>query len=728
MHYKGNAMRLKYLAWALCATGTPLLAAAADDGTRLPDIDVTAVQPHTAHSTSDIRADEIARQQPADLKQLLQHQTGVAVSQVQRTRQGNDSVNIRGLSGNRVSLSIDGIALPEAQESRIFASAGLVFGRGNFIEPTALRSASISRAAEAEGLAGAVRFSTLEPADLLQQRSWGGYLQGSYHSADHSYSSSAGIAGAAGAWQGLLMGTYRHGHETETRGEVGGSGATRTEADPQDHNSRYFLSKHHFRLNDRHRLSLTGEYLRRHQWLSQLSQLNANHQSDRTHDRNTRSRVSLGHRYRNEDAVLSQIDTQIYWQDSRTDNLRQRNGSRGSRTDTGLYRDTVWGLSSEAVSSHSNDTLDQTWRYGLKLARHQLRYDVAQVPAASGRFVPQHLPADDTVRTTAALYGEGSLDFGRWLLLPGLRADYYRLAPEQAAGQSRFALSPRIGVVWQLHPLFQPYAGYARGFHAPSAQQLSSSWGMSGFYSIIGNSQLQPETAHNFEIGARGQNETLTYQVALYDNRYKNFIDYRTAQTYIPGRQTWRIQYQNFDRARIYGVEANARWRFAPHWHLGGGLAFARGYTRNGNDVAGSGDNNQGKQPINSILPLKLRLGLAYEQERWGAGLQLTRINGKSDSQISGEMYNPTRPVTLVDIGGHWQPTKQLRLSAGVNNLFNRKYWDWGDISYLAARSAYSGSFDHSLGSSVPGTFNATNADAFSAPGRHFTVTLRYEF
>ena len=731
-------MRLNPFMFAIAAlSGMPVYAAETE--VELPEVAVSAPAPVPARTVSEINAEDIARRQPNDVKALLKNEWGVAVTQAQRTRQGNDGVNIRGLTGNRVGMGIDGIPLPEAQESRIFASSGLAFGRGNFIEPTSLRSATVARGAEAEGLAGSVQFKTLEPEDLLKGRDGGGYIQGGYQSADQSYTTSGGVAAESGIWQGMLVGTYRNGHETETRGDVGGSGQTRTEADPQDYNSRYFLTKHQFQLSPTQSLSLTAEHLRRNQWINQLSQLTNAYTSDQTRDTNTRNRVSLAHHYQGGNPALQQLDTQLYWQDSRTDNLRVRSGA-STRTDIGQSRDRVWGLSSEAVSNFASDGLNQNWRYGLQFARHDLSYKAERYPEVAGMFSPIHDPSADTVRTTAAVHADGSLDFGNWVLQPGLRLDYYRLSPDTDGynqissdlatikKQSRFAVSPRIGAVWKLHPAFQPYAQYARGFHAPSSQQLSSSWGISGIYSIIGNGNLKPEYADNFELGARGKSSNFEYQIAGYNNLYKNFIDYQTLQTYIPGRQLWLIQYENFDRARIYGAEANASWQFAPHWKLNGGIAFSRGYTKNGSDVAGSGDNNEGKQPINSILPLKMQLGLAYETERWGGNFLVSRVNGKSSSQISGDMYNPTRHYTLVDMTAYWRPTKKLSLTAGVNNVFNQKYWNWGDISYLAARSSYSGAFDQSLGSSVASAFNATNAEAFTAPGRNFNLGLRYEF
>ncbi|MCP1771517.1 hemoglobin/transferrin/lactoferrin receptor protein [Neisseria perflava] len=731
-----------FLAVAAIGSSLPAVAADAEYNADLPTVHVVGQTTPPARSVSEIGYEQIQNEQPKDLKQLLKNEVGVSVTAAPGSRQGNDSVNIRGLSGNRVGMDIDGIPLPEAQESKIFTSTGLAFGRGNFIETTSLRSATIERGAEAEGLAGSVQFRTVDPQDLLKGRKFGGYIEGGYQSADKGKTVSGGVAAEAGIWQGMVMGTYRLGHETETRGDVGGTGATRTEADPLDYNSRYFLTKHHFQITPQQRVTLTAEHLKRNQWMDNLSKLTSStsrgvtttYNADDTSDKNTRNRVSLAHRYEGE-GWLEQVNSQIYWQDSRTDNRRVRDytttrsgvSSNTVRLDTGNTRDTVWGLDSEGKSSFTTGAIKQDWRYGIKFAQHDLTYDnySTSTTAAMTRN-----PSADAKITSAAAYADGTLDFGNWLLQPGLRVDYYRYSPdfssytsvnasaEDVKKQDKWAASPHIGVVWKLDPLLQPYAQYARGFRAPSAQQLSSSWGYSGTYSIIGNGNLKPEYADNFEIGARGKNAVFEYQIVGYNNLYKNFIDYNTVQASIP----MLIQYHNFDRARIYGAEANATWKFAPNWKLNGAIAFSRGYTKNSPDT-NSGDNNDGKQPINSINPLKIQLGLAYDTERWGGNVLLTRVNGKSSSQISGSSYNPTRHYTLVDLGAYWKPTKNLSLSAGVNNLFNQKYWNWADISYLAVRSTYSGAYDYFTSS-----MNATNADYYTAPGRNFTLGLRYTF
>lgn len=80
-------------------------------------------------TAATISKKQIQRQQPKDLKDLLSNQLDVQVNDLQRTRSGNEGINIRGLQGNRVASSIDGIPLPETQENKLLTSLGLDFWR-----------------------------------------------------------------------------------------------------------------------------------------------------------------------------------------------------------------------------------------------------------------------------------------------------------------------------------------------------------------------------------------------------------------------------------------------------------------------------------------------------------------------------------------------------------------------------------------------------------------------
>ncbi len=98
-------------------------------------------------------------------------------------------------------------------------------------------------------------------------------------------------------------------------------------------------------------------------------------------------------------------------------------------------------------------------------------------------------------------------------------------------------------------------------------------------------------------------------------------------------------------------------------------------------------------------------------------------MKAKADKDINGTIYNPTGTVNLVDLGVYWKPIKNLTLTANVNNLFDKKYWNWADISYFAVQSSSA-----ATGGPSSSSLSAANADTYTAPGRNFNVGLRYEF
>ncbi|MDF7675316.1 TonB-dependent hemoglobin/transferrin/lactoferrin family receptor [Neisseriaceae bacterium ESL0693] len=730
----------KTLVLALALIGFSGAVWAEDEG-RLPTVEVKAHNEKTGiFQPVKVNATEITRKDAVDLKTALTDIPGVDVLGAQSTRQGNDSITIRGLSGNRVAMSIDGIDMPESNENKETGQY-VIFGRGNFVDVSALSHIDVSKNAQGFGLGGSVAMHTLTPNEILRGQPQGGYIDTQYNSEDKSSAVTGAGALQRGAWRGMVLGTYRKGSETDNRGDVGGQGEYRTKSDPSDHNSRYFLTKHEFDLDDRNTLNFAAEYLSRNQWTDSLSQANKQYHDIHGFDENQKIRFSVGHQYHNDGGLIQQGDTQLYWQKTKTSSATQRLYTKGcqqggpSVNNRCLFdfnnQDEVWGLNTDWASSFDSDVVQQLWHYGAKVAYHDLTSDWAGYYAKSK-------PTANSKSLRGSVFVDGDVSIGRWLISPGLSMNYYRINPNnqgyepgtdhqiaQLKKQSDFALTPRLGIAYRLTPLLEPYFQYSRGFNAPSSQQLAFSWN-TGNYSIWGNPNLKAETANNFELGLRGQNDVFAYGISGFDNHYKNFIDYADVSNSVTLPGTWTpnqlfiLQSQNFSKAHIYGGEAYARWKFAPDWKVSGSLAYARGSLRqDGVD-----------HPLNSVSPMKVKLGLAYEQERWGSHVDLTYVAAKKDKDIysASSFYNPSRSYALVDMGGYWKPAKHLSLRLGVNNVFNQKYWNWSDIAYLTpnVHDNAHGTTGASDGNTVSMTRN--NADFYSAPGRTFNLGLRYTF
>lgn len=684
-------------------------------------------------TAATISKKQIQRQQPKDLKDLLSNQLDVQVNDLQRTRSGNEGINIRGLQGNRVASSIDGIPLPETQENKLLTSLGLDFGGANSVEPTSLRSATVQYNGSYQSLSGSVDFATLEPTDVIQSGNVGGFVATGYNSVDKSFYGS--IAGAAknDRYEGLVLTTARFGHETKNQGTVGGEGTTRTEADPADYKNSYVLVKNAYQINDEHKVKLTVEHQQKTKNTELLSgngvsidRATGTQTTGFTEDENRRTRVSLGHEYQNDQGWLHSANTQLYFQHAQSENYRQRLSSLSNRTESGEVKQKTYGMSTN-LTSLIETAVPQALRYGF--AHHQAEFgsDLYCNTCSTGLTFDA---AATTKQSKTHLYLEDEIALGNVFITPHLGLLHYRSNPSKAGynqaaeqyaaveSQKETIFLPKFSLNWKIAPIFEPYFQYSKGVKTPSAQQLTSSFGNTVAvggriirqYAVVGNPNLKAETADNFSLGFKGANDKVQYDIAGYYNRYKNFIDWvsRAIATHNP-----LIQYQNLDKAKIYGITANARWNFVDNFYLLGGVAYSKGKSEHDGVEA----------PINTIQPLKFKAGFGYEGERFGGNIQLTHVKAKADKDINGTIYNPTGTVNLVDLGVYWKPIKNLTLTANVNNLFDKKYWNWADISYFAVQSSSA-----ATGGPSSSSLSAANADTYTAPGRNFNLGLRYEF
>ena len=736
--------KLAVLVAAVCAYQN---IAMGEETNQLEEISVVEIETSDTLVNTKVDRNSIFLRQAKDVKDLFSNKLDVNVSQLQTARSGGEGVNIRGLQGNRVTTTVDGIPLPEAQESKHFISYGVEFGRADYVDVSSLRSADVQYAGSANSLSGSVNFATLEPADLLKGRALGGLIGSGYNSTDNSVYGTIGGAGKIGGYQGMVMTTIRNGDQTKNKGTNGGTGVDRTEPNPADTQNNYVLTKHYYQLNDQHRVGAAFEHQRK-KIKTDLLTLN-----DTNIDRNTgvqtkgnaidrvkRTRFSLSHDYNNEHGWLQNAKTQVYYQNAGTDNYRHRLGSNNYRLEKSDVNYKTHGINTNLMS-FIDGNIPQVLRYGLSYnhtkATNYLYYERPAYGNSRHAYF-NGKPTSDTKQHTVTGYFEDEIAFGKWIVTPQVGFVHYRMTPSggnsevaqfQPAKSSETKFTPKLSLEYRAAPEFIPYVQYSRGVRTPSAQQLTSYFFESVTYfvprmgpqtanvAVVGNPNLRSETADNFEIGVKGQNEKLQYLVTGYYNHYKNFIDWVSKPT--QGYTTF-IQYDNLDKAKVYGFTADVKWKFYKDFYLAEGISYSRG----------KASNKGVKTPINSIQPLKVRAGLGYEGETFGANIQWTYNRGKSDKDIeqsSAYLYNPTGGYSVFDLGAYWKPVENLTLTAGVNNLFNKKYLNWNDISYLALLSKATQDQGRDP-SSIPLAITSGNADRYSAPGRNFNVGVRYEF
>lgn len=162
---------------------------------------------------------ELNKQQINDAKDLVRYNAEVDVAEV--GRYGNQGFAIRGVDGNRVAMSVDGVVLPEVEVNEIFAPYGYMYGgRANpdveMMNSVRINAGSDSLIAGSGAVGGSVSYKSKEPKDLLHgDDNLAGYAKVGYANKNEELLKALGLAGVYNQVEFLLNYAKRHGHETK---------------------------------------------------------------------------------------------------------------------------------------------------------------------------------------------------------------------------------------------------------------------------------------------------------------------------------------------------------------------------------------------------------------------------------------------------------------------------------------------------------------------------------
>ncbi|YCH22659.1 TonB-dependent hemoglobin/transferrin/lactoferrin family receptor [Pseudomonas sp. D1-3] len=676
---------------------------------------------------------DIDRQNVKNIGDLVRYEPGVSVSGT-GSRFGLAGFTIRGIGGNRILTQVDGVPVPDA-----FAFGPFLDARRNYVDPDSLKRVEIIRGPASslygsDAIGGAVSFLTKDAADYLDggDDAYARFKTG-YDGGDDSWSRSATFAARRGQVDGLLHLGRRDGQALDTFGGRGGIGAAREEANPQDYSADNLLAKLGWNYLDNDRLQLTYERYRDDadtRVLSEYSTTAAVRTSEAT-DNTDRQRLSLQHSFALDNAIADGADWQLSYQESqirqRTYQQRFSGGALRERSRDSTYREDLWAFNAKLDKAFDTGPAGHLLIYGLDVKRLEssdLRKG-REVFASSGLPVPA-IPGDeafplsdfpDPTSTEYAFFVQDSIDIGRWTLLPGLRYDHYEMKPavtqhylnsqpinRNPADYRDEALSPKLGITYRIDEAHSLYGQYAAGFQAPNPVDIFGEFiNFARNYQTIANPGLKPETSDSYEVGLRGQYRTGSFGIALFYNRYDDFIEQVTLANDPTGAGRMTFQYQNLDRVTIRGAEARGELLLdslglPAGSHLRSAIAYARGK----DEATG--------QPINSIDPLKAVLGLGYDAPsgQFGGELSWTLAAAKrrvDQTQIANQ-FEPSGYGTL-DLSAYWNIGSGVSVNAGLFNLTDKQYWQWGDVRSL--------------------TENSPSLGRYAQPGRHAAFNVVWE-
>jgi len=174
---------------------------------------------------------------------------------------------------------------------------------------------------------------------------------------------------------------------------------------------------------------------------------------------------------------------------------------------------------------------------------------------------------------------------------------------------------------------------------------------------------IKPEKTTQLDFGIQYQGERLEAWASGYVGQVRDYIlfDYRTGMMGMSSTQA-----QNID-ARIMGGELGAAYKLTENWKADATLAYAWG------------KNSSDGKALPQMPPLESRLGLTYSRDAWSVG-SLWRVvaaqNRIAENQgnVVGKDYQKSGGFGVFSLNGAYKINRNLKLSAGVDNLFDKAY------------------------------------------------------
>lgn len=618
-------------------------------------------------STIGLTQEEITHKGAMNVGDALRGMPGVAVSQDSAHGQ---NPYIRGLGKERIVVMADGIRLNSAEPNGALASF-ITLGLAEQLEVVKGASSVLY----GTGAVGGV-INVLMPQAVFDQpnraraslmfdsSSTGGKgaLVSQMSSGDHAFMFGASYTN---------MGDFRSGAGKENK---------------TGYDSRAFIGQYRYRLNAQHQVHASIQWQEDNDiwYVGSKRPHQSNRQTRYTMMRSpehARRLFEAGYSFKGQGENPLNVDVRLYRQAIDRDMYNFANWVNGDIVQNSVSFATN-GVDAKAQWLWNENNLlsfgVNAWQMKASPDAKQASNAGAVSNAAQLRY-QSNLPFKNGEITSTGFFVQNDSTFGALNLLAGLRYDKVKGDADgmnngkQTTGLKRTdnALSGNLGVIYEVSALFRPYAQYARAFHAPLLRERYQSGVRNDGYYYAGSPDIKPETANQFEVGAKGQNEWVNYDVAFF---YQNISNYISGKILTGQEATKACSAQNaaackknvnVGKAIIYGIDALADWQFANQQWLFARLSAIRG------------ENKELNEPLFEIPADEVTLGwrgALAQKVSADFALRLVRAQNRVATKFTSGNEDKTPGFATFDLGATWRYSKDGNLRLQVNNLLDKTY------------------------------------------------------
>lgn len=260
---------------------------------------------------------------------------------------------------------------------------------------------------------------------------------------------------------------------------------------------------------------------------------------------------------------------------------------------------------------------------------------------------------------------------------------YYDAKPTTQAFWSLSA-----NAAWQFTEYWKLSLGLGRGVRSPDLSELYIQFLATGFdrYDYLGNPELKPEVNYQADFMLEYSDEVLHFFSNIFRSDIRNFISGLFLPPSVARPQSMGApgvkQFENMKQAIFYGFEsglsAEPLTGMKVSLNVGYTYAYFPGIEKilleNGQAI---GTEMLINDPVPEMPALESNFRFSYLFSGWYLEPSLEIRAVASQKQVSEASYEAVTPGYIIsNFGLAWQPLKSIRIMAGVNNLFNKAYYD----------------------------------------------------
>ena len=365
---------------------------------------------------------------------------------------------------------------------------------------------------------------------------------------------------------------------------------------------------------------------------------------------------------------------------------------------------------------------DQVLTAGVEWAEQKLSDPTSNTQATTFGTIPGVVSTGRSGKSSAKILSfflEDNIDLGHaTLLTPGVRFDRH--------SESGDNWSPALNLTHGLSDTVTLKAGIARAYKAPNLYQSNPDYllysagngcytvgnGTAGCY-LIGNDDLDAETSVNKELGLEYKANDLAAGITWFRNDYRDKIQAGTTPVAITTTGNRAIyQWTNIPKAVVEGLEGSLRFPVTRS------LDWITNFTymlQSKNKTTGDYLSIIPKYTVNSSLDWRIngQAGALFAVT-WYGKQEPMKYDYKGNP-VTGTSANSLSPYAIASISGHYAFSKNVTLTGGINNLFDKRLFREGNSVSVTSTPIY-------------GTSGGAGAATYNEPGRTFYLALTTSF